>query len=424
MTTPELPARGATPHTSAFWHGFADMSRVGRAEFALHRGEGCSVWDVDGNEYLDATAGLWFANVGHGRRAIAEAMAEQATRLAAYSSFGDFTVDTTMQLADEVAALSPIPNSRVFFTSGGSDSVDTAVKMVRRWAGLTAAAGARPRTRIAVLTHAYHGMHQGGTALAGIPANRENNPGLDPDVVQLAHGDLDQAIAQLDAAGDVAAVFAEPVTGAGGVHFAGEDFLRGLRKACAEREALFVADEVITGFGRTGEWFASGLMGLEPDLLLCAKGLTSGYAPMGAVLASERIWGPFYAEGAGVWRHGYTYGGHAVAAAAGLANLEIMRAERLPEHVAAHADHLHSALRAATADVPAVSDVRVAPGYLAAVQLAEPGRIDEAIMAVRRHGVLTRGLVGGALQISPPLTLSAAEIDLLASRLTPALQGM
>ncbi len=406
---------------SALWHGFADMSVVSRAEFVLTRGEGCRVWDDTGREYLDATAGLWFANVGHGRREIADAMAEQGARLAAYSSFGDIVVNTAARLADEVAALAPMPDARVFFTSGGSDSVDTAVKMVRRWTQLTAPDGATPRTTIAVLTHAYHGMHQGGTALAGIPANRDGVPDLDTDVIHLTHGDLEDAVARLDEAGEVAAVFAEPVTGAGGVRFAGEEFLLGLRKACAERGTLFVADEVITGFGRTGAWFGSELLGLEPDLVLCAKGLTSGYAPMGAVLASERVWAPFYAEGAGVWRHGYTYGAHAVAAAAGLANLAIMRDERLPEHVAEHAPLLHSSLAEALADVAAVTDVRTAPGYLAAVQLADPAAVEPAVHALRAHGVSTRGLAGGALQVSPPLVMTTDEITDLASRFAAAL---
>jgi putrescine---pyruvate transaminase len=406
---------------SALWHGFADMAAVSRQEFVLTRGEGCRVWDDAGREYLDATAGLWFANVGHGRREIADAMAEQAARLAAYSSFGDVVVNTAARLADEVAELAPMSDARVFFTSGGSDSVDTAVKMIRRWSQLTTPSGATPRTRIAMLTHAYHGMHQGGTALSGIPANREGIPGLDSDVVQLAHGDLDEAISRLDEAGDVAAVFAEPVTGAGGVRFAGEEFLRGLRKACAERGTLFVADEVVTGFGRTGAWFASELLGLEPDLLLCAKGLTSGYAPMGAVLASERVWGPFYADGAGVWRHGYTYGGHGVAAAAGIANLAIMREERLPEHVAAHAGRLHEALEEALAGVPAVAEVRTAPGYLAAVQLADPAGVEAAVRALRAYGLSTRGIAGGGLQVSPPLVMTVDEIDEMARRFAAAL---
>lgn len=425
---PNTPDPTSTPQTnadsgSALWHGFADMSVVSRSEFVLTRGEGSRVWDRLGNEYLDATAGLWFANVGHGRRVIADAMAEQAARLAAYSSFGDVVVEPATRLADEVAALAPIPNARVFFTSGGSDSVDTAIKMIRRWSALTSPDG-RGRTGLAVLTHGYHGMHQGGTALSGIPLNREGNPGLDPDVVQLAHGGLDAAVATLDATPGLAAVFAEPVTGAGGVHFAGQDFLTGLRKACAERDILFVADEVITGFGRTGAWFASGLLGLDPDLVLCAKGLTSGYSPMGAVLASERIWAPFYAEGAGVWRHGYTYGGHGVSAAAGLANLEIMRSEQLPDHVATHAATLHDTLRAATAQLPVVSEVRTAPGYLAAVQLADPGRVNEAIAALRTTGVLTRALVGGGLQISPPLTLDTAEIAELGERIAAGLSTL
>lgn len=405
---------------SALWHGFADMAAVHDHEFVIARASGCEVTDAAGRTYLDATAGLWFANVGHGRTDIAAAMADQAARVAAYSAFGDTVIDTVARFADEIAAVAPMPQPRVFLTSGGSDSIDTAVKMVRRWSQLT---HTRPRTTIAVLTHGYHGMHQGGTALAGIEANRAGIVGLDPDVVRLTHGDLEQALAELDAAGDVAAVFAEPVTGAGGVRFAGEDFLRGLRKACDERETLFVADEVITGFGRTGDWFASGLFGLEPDLVVCAKGLTSGYVPAGAVIAAERVWQPFYAEGAGMWRHGYTYGGHGVAAAAGLANLAILRREELPQRVADLAPVLHATLTEALADVPAVQEVRTAPGFLAAVQLADPDRIAGAVAAARAHGVLTRALVGGALQISPPLVMTTEQMQVMAEALRAALES-
>ena len=200
---------------------------------------------------------------------------------------------------------------------------------------------------------------------------------------------------------------------AGGVYAAGPDYLADVREVCARRGVLFVSDEVVTGFGRTGAWFASGRYGLEPDLLLCAKGITSGYVPLGAVVAAPGIAEPFWgsAPGAGsVWRHGYTYSGHAVAAAAGLANLDLMEAEGLPERGLWLEAVLAAALEPVAA-LPAVTAVRAGTGVLAAVQLADPGAVGPAVAALRRRGVLTRGLVGGALQVSPPLVVTEGQLD-------------
>jgi adenosylmethionine-8-amino-7-oxononanoate aminotransferase len=257
--------------------------------------------------------------------------------------------------------------------------------------------------------------------LAGIDDNRAGYGDLDPDVVRVPWDDEVALADTLDQLGDrAAAFFCEPVIGAGGVWFAGADYLREARSVCRERGVVWVSDEVITGFGRVGDWFASTRFGLDPDLVLCAKGLTSGYVPMGAVLAAPRMWEPFYAEGAGVWRHGYTYGGHVGAAAAGLANLDVMERERLP----ARARSLESALEAALAPLsehPLVSQVRAGTGLLAAVQLDDPARLPALVSAVRRHGVLSRGLVGGALQISPALVLDDDDLRLLATGLAAAL---
>ena len=403
---------------TALWHPFADMAAVeSGGELVLVRGIGCTVWDDAGRSYLDATAGLWFVNVGHGRKSIAQAAGEQAERLAAHSIFGDVANAPALALAERVAALAPVPDSKVFFTSGGSDSVDTAVKMVRKHADLLG----RPERRVIVVRDkAYHGMHLAGTALAGIDDNQAGYGSLDADVVRVPWDDAVALAETLDRlAGRAVAFFCEPVIGAGGVFAAGEAYLRAARKVCRERGVLFVADEVICGFGRVGDWFASTRYGLEPDLTLVAKGITSGYVPLGAVLAAPSVWEPFWSR-AGLWRHGYTYSGHAVAAAAGLANLDVMAAERLPERVLGLEKVLAEALEPLRSH-PAISDVRAGTGLLAAVQLADPTQVPALVAALRERQVLTRGIVTGSLQISPSLVIEERQITQLVEAITDAL---
>jgi adenosylmethionine-8-amino-7-oxononanoate aminotransferase len=191
---------------------------------------------------------------------------------------------------------------------------------------------------------------------------------------------------------------------------------------CRETGVLFVADEVITGFGRTGEWFASGRWSLEPDLITCAKGITSGYLPLGAVIASPRVWEPFFAPGAGMFRHGYTYTGHAAVSAAALANLDLIEREGLIERARELESRLASALKP-LADGPLVSEVRAGVGVLAAVQIdpealgVDPSLLGRVVPACRRHGIMTRTLATGAIQVSPPLCLSDDEVDELANGL-------
>ena len=202
----------------ALWHGFADMGAVqANGEFVIARGDGADVWDADGRRYLDATAGLWFTNVGHGRTEIADAVAQQIGRIAAYSTFGDYAVDTTVALADRLAAIAPVAGSKIFFTSGGSDSVDTAVKLARRyWREL----GEGSKTIVIGREKAYHGMHVAGTALAGIPGNHDGYGELMADVRTIAWNTgkaLLEAIEQLGA-DRIAAFFCEPVIGAGGIY--------------------------------------------------------------------------------------------------------------------------------------------------------------------------------------------------------------
>src|SRR2546430_2114895 len=394
------------------WHGFADMGAVDGREFVVDRGEGCYVWDENGRRYLDGTASLWYANVGYGRDEIARAAAAQLEKLHAYHVFGDFATRPVLDLADRLAALAPVPESKVFLTSGGSDSVDTAAKLARRYFHEIGQPG---RTVVLTRTWAYHGMHAYGTALAGIGANRGALGELVAGVEVVQWDSVDALAEAIDRIGAdrIAAFFCEPVVGAGGVRFAPDGYLSRARETVRDAGALFVSDEVITGFGRVGEWFASHRFGLDPDLLTFAQGVTSGYLPLGGVLAAPHVAEPFWKQGAGVWwRHGYTYSGHTSACAAGLANLGIIEREGLDTRARTLEAPLADALEPLLHH-PFVSEVRTGAGLLAAVQL-DPAAIEadaslpgRAAMACRNEGgVITRALAGGGLQISPPLVIT------------------
>ncbi|NDK89435.1 aspartate aminotransferase family protein [Gordonia desulfuricans] len=405
----------------SLWHGFADMGAVSSTgPCVLTYGKGTRVWDVEGNEYLDATAGLWFANVGHGRTEIGDAVATQLGRLAHYSGFGDLTADVTDALADRLAGFAPVPGSKIFFTSGGSDSVDTAAKLARRY---WVERGRPEKTLLVGRTKAYHGMHVAGTSLAGIPVNHEGYGELMHDTLTVDWDDAKSLLGLIERVGAdrVAAFFCEPIIGAGGVYLPPAGYLAEVRQICRDHDVLFVVDEVVTGFGRIGgdSWFASTRFDLQPDLMTTAKGLTSGYVPMGAVFIAPHIAEPFF--GGGVWwRHGYTYGGHAGAAAAAMANLDIIEREGL----LAEASRLESDLAAALAplaDLDSVAEVRTGLGAVSAVQLADPSRGPEMVLALRRHGVSGRAAGQGALQISPAFVMTTEETGELADRMRAAL---
>jgi len=413
-----------------YWHPFADMGAVSSAgEFVVERGQGAHVWDKDGRRYLDATAGLWYCNVGFGREEIAAAVAQQMRTLSAYSNFGDFATRPTLELAERLSAIAPTADSVVFFTSNGSDAVDTAVKLVRQY---WRTVGQPSRSTLIVRDHAYHGMHVGGTGLSGIGPNLAGYEDIVPDVRRVAWDSAEALDKTIEEVGDdqVGAFFCEPVIGAGGVFAPPEGYLQAVRQICRDRGVLFVADEVITGFGRVGDWFASNRWQLAPDLLLCAKGITSGYLPLGAVIAAPNVAQPFWgASGPVTWRHGYTYSGHASVAAAALANLSIIEREGLIER-AAQLEGLLAAALGPLGEHPLVSEVRAGTGVLAAVQLdpeaqsAEPGLAARVVGELRRTGVLTRALAGGSLQISPAFVISDHDLDELASAIYDALAAV
>ena len=427
----EEPEPGAEPaaapaKATSFWHPFANMAKVAGEELVIVRGEGCELVDKGGRRYLDATAALWYCNVGYGRAEIASAIERQLRELPAYSTFGAYANEPALALAERIAALAPVSDGKVFFTSGGSDAVDTAAKLARRY---WHAVGRPEKLTVIGRRHAYHGMHAWGTSLGGIPANVEGLGTLIADVVHVDPSSVDELAAAIERLGaeNVAAFIGEPVVGAGGVLPPPEGYWKAVADLCREHDVLLIADEVITGFGRLGRWFGCERYGFTPDLLVFAKGVTSGYMPLGGVIAGPRVQEPFW-SGDGTWfRHGYTYSGHAAACAAGLANLDILERERLVERVAelepVLAEQVHS-LR----DHPLVGDTR-AVGLTAAVELKpealerEPALLDRVVALAQQHGVLTRSLRACALHVSPPFVITPQQLEAIVDGFRGALDA-
>jgi adenosylmethionine-8-amino-7-oxononanoate aminotransferase len=408
-----------------FWHPFADMGSVRSAECVIERGEDVWVWDNEGRRYLDATASLWYANVGHGRPEIAEAVAKQLSKIAAYSAFGDLATAPTLELAEVLAERSPMP-ARVFLTSGGGDSIDAAAKLARRyWYELD-----QPeRTVLVSRTQGYHGTHGYGTAIGGIAANRT---GYGPQVEseQVAHDSveaLEETIRRIGAE-RIAAFFVEPVIGAGGVYPPGPRYIEGVAALCARNDVLLVADAVICGFGRLGTWFGIERWDVTPDMITFAKGVTSGYLPLGGVIVSDRVAEPFWQRPGGpVFRQGATYAGHATCAAAALANLELMERENLIPRGQEMEQPLFDALRT-LADHPAAGDIRGGVGTLAAIDLdsellaRDPAAVGRLTIGARKAGVLVRQL-GSGVAVSPPLTATAEHFELIAQGIAAGLDA-
>ena len=408
--------------TTSLWSAQAHMPTAVAKRVTIVSGRGASVTTADGAELLDAPAGLWHANVGHGREAIARVAYEQMLKLETYHVFGRFTNDVALSLADRVTALGPIPDAKVFWTSGGSDSVDLACKLARRHWQLEG----RPEKRIILSRHnAYHGLHGFGTSIAGLEYNREGygSESLIPETARIPANDLAAAEALIAELGPerIAAVVAEPVIGTGGVIAPAPGYLEGLQRIARQHDILFIADEVITGFGRTGTMFACERYGLEPDLVLMAKGITSGYAPLGGVLVAPRVWDRFFSsDAAPILRHGITYSGHATACAVAHANLDILEQEHLLERVTELEGVLHRAVQP-LADHPLVAEVRSGTGFLAGVQLRAdvPG---EAIAdACVDGGLLTRLIHNNTLHISPPFVVTDDEVSFIAKTIRVAL---
>jgi putrescine---pyruvate transaminase len=388
-----------------FLHPFAKPTRASFTVIA--RGEGALVWDSDGNEYVDAMASLWYCAAGHGRSEIADAVADQLRTVAAYSCFDPFSNGPADALAARLAALTPIPDARVFLCGSGSEAVDTAMKLARLAQRM---AGHPERSLIVSRDRGYHGTNLGGTSAQGIALNRDGWGPLVPEVVQVPSDDT-EALAALMAerGGQVAAVITEPVQGAGGVFPPAEGYLAELRRLCDRHGAFLIFDEVITGFGRLGTWFAADHYGVVPDLTTFAKAVTSGYQPLGGVFVGAAVRGPLESDPAFILRHGYTYSGHPAACAGALANLEILEREGLVERAVPVGARLGAGLQALAAD--GTIDHARGEGAVWAAGL----RPDQDAVAIRDRmlagGVITRAIGADTLTFCPPLVITDAQVD-------------
>jgi len=396
--------------TGPFLHPFAKPAAAASSFTTMVRGEGALVWDVDGRRYIDAMASLWHCNIGHGRAEVAEAVAVQIGALETYQCFDRFSNAPADELADRLVQLAPVANSRVFLTSGGSEAVDSAIKLARLAQALS---GHPDRTMIVSRTPSYHGVAYGGMTLTGLPNNREHfGPGMG-GAVQVPKDDLDAVRAVFTKHPDrVAAVFAEPVIGAGGVYPPAEGYLAELRALCDEHGAYLVLDEVICGFGRLGAWSGGEHYGVHADLTTFAKGVTSGYIPLGGVLLAPSVHEPLSADPTTMLMHGYTYSGHATACAAALACLNITEREGLLQRATEIGKRLSEGLQGLIED-GLVAEVRGA-GAMWAVQL-HPGVDAVAVRdRVLDAGVILRP-IGSALAMCPPLVITDEDVDTVLS---------
>jgi adenosylmethionine-8-amino-7-oxononanoate aminotransferase len=412
---------------STFWHPFADMAEVCDHEFTITRGEGAYVYDAEDRPYLDAAGGLWYCHVGHGRREITDAIAAQLARLECYSTFGDLTNEPASALCERLSGLCDMDRTRVFLTLGGGDGIETAAKLARMYWALE---GRPDKVGLISRSYSYHGTHGFGTSLAGLPTIRQGFGPLTEGTSQVDYDSLDALEAEIARLGPdrVAAFFCEPVIGAGGVRPAPAGYLEGLSEICRAHDVLLVIDAVICGFGRLGTWLGYERFGMAPDIVVTAKGLTSGYLPLGAVLVSGRVAEPFWSDpGRVMVRHGATYAGHPTCCAAALANLDLLESEALIPRGRELEGELFDAL-SPLAEHPACGEVRGGVGLAAAVDLTaelqrDPHAAHAFYDAIRRAGVIPRGQATG-VAIGPPLTVGRPELRTIAAAVADGLDAV
>ena len=400
-------------HTApALWSAQAHIPSVVGRQIVITEGDGAFLTTADGRRLFDGTAGLWHTSIGHGREEMARAAFEQMRRLETYHVFGRFVNDRAVELAERLVALAPIDDATVILNSGGSDSIDVACKLARRFWDLS---GKPEKNVIISREHAYHGLHAYGTSVAGLQFNRDGygSESLVPETLRTPKHDLEALEAAILRVGPerIAAYIAEPVMGTGGVHPPQPGYFAGVERLCREHDILFIADEVITGFGRTGEMFATTRYGLRPDLITFAKGVTSGYAALGGVYVAPRLWEPFFSRGddSPIYRHGTTYSGHATSAAVALANLDILEREGLVARAAGLEERL-AGLLAGLEGHELVAETRVG-GFLGGIALTDAVRAEAVCDEVLELGFITRPLNGNTLQISPPFVTTDEELD-------------
>ncbi len=417
----------------------------------ITRGDGWRIWDDRGTEYIDGLSGLFTVNVGHGRAEIAAAMAAQAAELA-YFPLWSYAHPRAIELAERLALNAPGELNRVFFTTGGGEAVESAWKLAKQYFKLV---GKPTKHKVISRAVAYHGTPQGALSLTGIPAAKEMFEPLVPgafkvpntnryrapehlraDEVAFGRWAADRIAEAIEFEGPdtVAAVFLEPVQNSGGCFPPPPGYFARVREICDEYDVLLVSDETICAFGRIGSMFACSDLGYLPDIITTAKGITSGYAPLGAMIAHDRLFEPF-THGATYFPHGYTWGGHPVACAAAMANLDIFDREGLNDHVRANAPVFRATLERLL-DLPIVGDVRGA-GYFYGIELVKDQHTRETFDHEESERLL-RGFLSKALfdaglycraddrgdpviQMAPPLTMGPAQFDDIEQRLRAVL---
>ncbi|WP_297649039.1 aspartate aminotransferase family protein [Pseudonocardia sp.] len=414
---------------------FAD----GGAPPIMVRGEGCRVWDDAGKSYLDGLAGLFTVQVGHGRRELAEVAAKQASELAFFPLWS-YAHPAAIDLAERLAHHAPGDLNRVFFTSGGGEAVESAWKLAKQYFKLT---GKPSKTKVISRAIAYHGTPQGALAITGVPEMRAPFEPLVPGAFKVPNTNAYRAPGELEGkefgiwaadrveeailaegADTVAAVFVEPVQNAGGCFPPPPGYFERLRRICDAHDVLLVSDEVICAFGRIGSMFACDDFGYVPDIITCAKGMTSGYSPIGAMIASDRLFEPF-SHGDTTFLHGYTFGGHPVSAAVAMANLDIFEREGINAHVKEQSPVFRATLEKLL-DLPIVGDVR-GEGFFFGIELVKD-KVTKETFDDHESERLLRGFLSGALfanglycraddrgdpvvQLAPPLIAGPAEFD-------------
>ncbi len=412
----------------------------------ITRGEGVRIFDDRGRSYLDGLAGLFVVQVGHGRDELAEAAARQAKDLAFFPLWS-YATPPAIELAERLAAHAPGDLNRVFFTTGGGEAVESAWKLAKQYFKLTGKPG---KHKVISRSVAYHGTPQGALAITGVPALKEAFEPLTPGAFRVPNTNIYRApdpfgtgelatdpkkfgrwaadriaeAIEFEGPDTVAAVFLEPVQNAGGCFPPPPGYFDRVREICDTYDVLLVSDEVICAFGRIGSMFACDDFGYVPDIITCAKGMTSGYSPIGAMIASDRLFEPFR-DGTTSFPHGYTFGGHPVSAAVALANLDIFEREHLNDHVKNNAASFRATLER-LGDLPIVGDVRGA-GYFYGIELVKDKATKETFTAVESERIL-RGFLSSALfdaglycraddrgdpvvQLAPPLIAGQAEFD-------------
>ena len=440
MTQPEHDVlKAAQDH---LWLHFTRHSAYEQSEIpTIVRGEGSYVYDIHGKRYLDGLAGLFVVQVGHGRQELADAAAKQAQELAFFPLWS-YAHPKAAELAERLAAQTPGELNRVFFTTGGGEAVETAWKLAKQYYKLV---GKPLKHKVISRQIAYHGTPQGALAITGVPALKEAFEPLTPGAFRVPNTNIYRAADDLSGdpkkfgrwAADriaeaiefegpdtVAAVFLEPVQNAGGCFPPPPGYFERVREICDEYDVLLVSDEVICAFGRIGSMFACDDFGYVPDIITCAKGMTSGYSPIGAMIASDRLFEPFR-DGTTTFAHGYTFGGHPVSAAVALANLDIFEREGLNDHVKTQAPAFRATLEKLH-DLPIVGDVR-GEGFFYGIELVKDKATKETFTASESERIL-RGFLSTALfdaglycraddrgdpvvQLAPPLIAGQAEFD-------------